>query len=141
MSASPAATPVTIPLALTPAILLFDEDQLARLVTGCGVPSANVAVAENCAAAPVRGADPETATETTAGAVPTAGEGAEVDAGLPVHASSRQPAATPANMTAPQRAAHVDGLTISIVAQDSGPRVVPPDKSRQISNPQSQITS
>jgi hypothetical protein len=47
MSASPAATPVTAPLALTLATLLFDEDQLATLVTDCVVPSDEVAVAEN----------------------------------------------------------------------------------------------
>ena len=47
MSASPAATPVTAPMALTMAAALFDEDQVAMLVTDTVVPSANVAVAEN----------------------------------------------------------------------------------------------
>ena len=64
-SASPAATPVTTPRALTLATLLFDDDQLARVVTDGVVPSDKVAVAENWAVAPARGADPETATETT----------------------------------------------------------------------------
>jgi hypothetical protein len=103
MSATPAATPVTAPLALTVATLLFDEDQAAVFVTDCVVASDKVAVAENWVVAPARGADPETATETTAGAdcVLTTGEGAAVDGELPVQAWSSQPAATPAIMTAP----------------------------------------
>ena len=52
MSASPAATPVTAPLAVTVAAALFDEDQLAVLVTDTVVPSDNVAVAENCVVVP-----------------------------------------------------------------------------------------
>ena|SRR5438034_7919019 len=117
MSASPAATPVTTPLALTLATPLFDEDQLAAFVTDNVVPSDKVAVAENCAVAPARGADPETATETTAAAdgVLTPGEGAAVDEGLPAQASSRQPAATPAHRTAAQRAAHWNSITMSMV--------------------------
>src|SRR5579862_5595489 len=104
MSASPAVTPVTTPLALTLATPLFEEVHAAALVTACVVPSASAAVAENCVAAPVIGADPETAIDTTAAAVDvlTAGEGATLDPGLPVQASSRQPAATPASMTAQQ---------------------------------------
>ena len=39
------------------------------------------------------------------------GEGAAVDAGLSAQASNKQPAVTPAIMTAPQRAAHVNGIT------------------------------
>ena len=109
ISASPAATPVTSPLALTLATPLFDEDHAAVVVTDCVVPSDKVAVAANCAVAPARGADPETATDTTMGA--TVDEGAEVDRALPAQPSSSQPAATPASTTAPQRAAHVNGLT------------------------------
>ena len=52
MSASPAATPVTAPLALTVAAALFDEDHVAMLVTDTVVPSDNAAVAENCVVAP-----------------------------------------------------------------------------------------
>jgi hypothetical protein len=112
MSASPAATPVTAPLALTLATLLSDEDQLAASVIDCVVPSDKVAVAENWVVAPARGADPETATETTVGAdgVLTTGEGAAVDGGVFAQAASSHPAAT-ANMTAPQRAAHLNGIT------------------------------
>src|SRR5580765_7220124 len=109
MSALPTATPVTAPLALTLATLLFDEDQLARLVTDCVVASDKVAVAENWMVAPATGADPETATETTVGAdgvVPT-GEGAGGD-GEFAQASSNQPAAAAAIMTAAERAAHLN---------------------------------
>jgi len=38
---------MTAPVALTVAMLLFEDDQLATLVTACVVPSDNVAVAEN----------------------------------------------------------------------------------------------
>ena len=108
MSASPVATPVTPPLALTVATPLSDEDQLARFVIDCVVPSDKAAAAENWVVAPMRGDDPETATEVTVGAdgVLTTGEGAVTDDGPPAQAASSYPAATPATMTAAQRAAH-----------------------------------
>jgi hypothetical protein len=93
--------------------VLFDEDQLAAFVTDCVAPSDKVAVAENCDVDPARGADPETATETTVGAddVLATIEGAVVDGGLPAQAWSSQPAATPTNTTTPQRAAHLNSAT------------------------------
>src|SRR5437867_231921 len=121
MSASPAATPVTTPLALTLATPLFDEDHVAVLVTDCVVPSDKAAAAENCEVAPARGADPETATETTVGADGVLTDEGAVGAGLPAQAWSSQPAATPADMIAPQRAASVNGLTIGIVRPNPGP--------------------
>src|SRR5579862_7553330 len=110
MSASPAATPETRPLALTAAILPFDEDQLAAVVTGFVAPSDSVAVAENCAVAPTRGADPETAIETTAAGADVFDVFDEGTEGEPAHASSRLPAAAPASIRAPQRAAHRSGI-------------------------------
>jgi len=85
MSASPAATPVTPPPALTRATLLVDEDQAAAFVTDRVVPSDKVAVAENWVVAPARGTSPETATETTGSAdgMLTTSEGAAVDDGRP----------------------------------------------------------
>jgi hypothetical protein len=58
ISPSPAATPVTIPLLLTLAMEVFDEDQVACVVTACVVVSENVAVAENCTLPPTTGAMP-----------------------------------------------------------------------------------
>ena len=130
MSASPAATPVTAPLALTIATLLLDEDQLAALVTDCVVLSDEVAVAENWEVAPAKGADPDTATETTVGAgdcVLTTGEGAGGDGEPPTQASSSQPAATPAHTTAPQRAAHLNGPTNPMIRREG--RVLAPEQS------------
>jgi hypothetical protein len=118
MSASPAATPVTAPLALTLATLLFDEDQLAAFVTDCVVPSDDVVVAENWVVAPARGAEPETVTEATVGAdgaLPGL-EGAASGEGLPAQPASSQPAASPAHTATPQRAAHC------LTAHDTAPR-------------------
>jgi hypothetical protein len=67
MSASPAATPVTIPALDTVAIAVFDEAHAACDVTVCVVPSDIVAVAVNCAVAPVAGAVPVTAMLLTVG--------------------------------------------------------------------------
>jgi hypothetical protein len=122
MSASPAATPVTAPLALTVAAAVFDEDQLAVLVTGTVVPSDNVAVAENCAVVPTWGADPDTPTETTvafgAGVDVLAGEG-DVE-GLLEQASRSQPVVTRARRTAPRRACRVSGVTPEAYARCAG---------------------
>src|SRR6266700_7877889 len=55
--------PATSPLEETLASDEFDDDQVARVVTSCVVPSMSVAVAVNCAVAPTAGAVPATATD------------------------------------------------------------------------------
>src|SRR5262245_66330221 len=67
MSASPTAMPVTTPALFTVAMALFEDAHVAWLVTDCVVPSASVAVAVNCVAAPTAGAVPPTATVATLG--------------------------------------------------------------------------
>jgi hypothetical protein len=65
MSASPARTLVTIPLLLTVAMAVFDEDHVASVVTLAVVPFDSVAVNRNCALAPTTGAVPLTETDET----------------------------------------------------------------------------
>jgi hypothetical protein len=57
--------PATSPLEDTLAAAEFDDDQVARLVTSCVVPSMSVAVAVNCDVAPTAGAVPATASDET----------------------------------------------------------------------------
>ena len=55
----------------------------------------------------------------SADCVLTTGEGAVADGGLPAQASSSQPAATPAHVTAPQRAARVNSVTHGMIQSKS----------------------
>src|SRR5262245_6179710 len=73
MSASPAATPDTTPLAFTVATAVLDEVQVACAVTFCVLALENVAVAVNCAVAPGAGAEPVTATDVTVDGVDVPG--------------------------------------------------------------------
>src|SRR5436190_13112632 len=57
--------PATSPLVETVASDEFDDDQVARLMTSCVVPSISVAVAVNCDVAPTAGAVPATASDET----------------------------------------------------------------------------
>ena len=65
MTALPLATAVTTPLPDTVAADVFDDDQLAWLVTSCVVPLESVAVAVNCDVAPTVGVAPLTLTDVT----------------------------------------------------------------------------
>ena len=67
MSASPVATPVTVALLVTVAIVVFDDDHEAWVVTTCVVPFDSAAVAANCDAVPTAGAAPVTETDVTVG--------------------------------------------------------------------------
>jgi hypothetical protein len=65
ITALPLPTAVTTPLPDTVAADVFDDDQLAWLVTSCVVPLESVAVAVNCDVAPTTGAAPVTLTDVT----------------------------------------------------------------------------
>lgn len=58
MSTSPGVTPVTVPVAETVAIAGFDDCHVAWLVTSCTAPFDSVAIALNCADAPMAGVVP-----------------------------------------------------------------------------------
>jgi len=72
MSTSPAATPVTVPSLLTVAMVVFEDDHAACVVTLWLALFDSVAVATNCAVVPTNGAVPLT---TTADAVAVELEG------------------------------------------------------------------
>jgi hypothetical protein len=65
ITALPLATAVTTPLPDTVAAAVFDDDQLAWLVTSWVVPLESVAVAVNCEVAPTAGVAPATVTDVT----------------------------------------------------------------------------
>src|SRR5215510_7034880 len=65
MSTSPAATPVTVPSLLTVAIVVFEDDHAACVVTLWLALFDSVAVATNCAVAPTTGEVPLTTTADT----------------------------------------------------------------------------
>src|SRR5215813_2976467 len=65
MSTSPAATPVTVPLLLTVAMVVFEDDHAACVVTVWLALFDSVAVATNCAVAPTTGEVPLTTTADT----------------------------------------------------------------------------
>jgi len=65
MTDAPLPTAVTTPVPETVAAPVFDEDQLAWLVTSWVVPLESVAVAVNCDVEPTGGVAPVTATDVT----------------------------------------------------------------------------
>jgi hypothetical protein len=78
ISTLPTPTPVTIPLELTVARVVFVDDQLAEVVTLCELLLEKNAVALICDVAPTWGPPPETETDVTTG------EGVDVGVGVGV---------------------------------------------------------
>src|SRR5713226_6893808 len=99
MSASPALTAVTTPLASTVATLMFDDCHVAWLVTACTVPFDIAAMASNDAVAPITGAVPLTETDRTVGVEFVGAAGA--DEPLPPQQTASTAIATQTRKTPP----------------------------------------